>query len=121
MIHVHDHASRGDGGGEERNPALNALSTTELQTRLDPERRHVLEQMAELPGATAPAYLRTWLLRLSDRNYGSVVSAVGEARHKKATGFRPNKGWGPFLNDLYHRSRGAMRSAAKNVRTFLCV
>ena len=118
MIHDHEHASRGDGG-EERNPALNALSTSELEARLDDQRRHLLEQMSELPGVTDPKFRRTWLLRILDRNFTSVISAVGEARHKKAIGWKPNTSWGRYLNDLYHRSRNAMRSAAKHVSLWL--
>jgi hypothetical protein len=116
---IHEHASRRDGGEEGRNPSLNALTTSELEARLDGERLHTLEQMAELPGVTDPKFLRTWLLRLSDRNYRSVVSAVGEALHKKRTGFRPNKSWGQYLNDVFHRSRAALREAGKGIRSLL--
>jgi hypothetical protein len=107
----HDHAPCAAGGGA-------WMPMRELEARLDDERRFALDQIAEWTGPDAPRFRKTWVLRALD-NWPAVRAAVGEAKHKRLTGFRPRLGWGPFLNDLFHRTRIALRDASRTVRGWM--
>jgi hypothetical protein len=100
MVHDHDHAP--SAGGEE-NGALRALSNDELESLLDGEGRHWLEQLSDIVGDGEGKFRRTWLLRFCDRWKQEAFSAIGETKRMKVQGERFTKGPGPCANDLFHR------------------
>jgi hypothetical protein len=109
MLHEHEHAR----GLAEEDDELRALSTKELQERLDSESTYLLEEFHKVVGPSARKFRRTWLLRLNDRWAGCALRALADVNARAKAGDRPLVGWGETANDIFQRNKLGTRKTAK--------